>query len=69
MHMWTEKQKRRQAEIIQTTRIWEYSTGPRTKAGKKTSSQNALKHGLRGGLLREADKLLSRNNKLLKELI
>jgi hypothetical protein len=66
--MWTEKQRHRQAEIIQTTRIWEHSTGPRTEAGKKTSSQNALKHGLRGGILRKASTLISRNNRLLKEL-
>jgi len=38
---WSEERRRRQAEIIRMTKPWERSTGPRTDAGKRTSSQNA----------------------------
>ena len=38
---WTPERRARQAEIIQRIRPWEHSTGPRTEAGKRISSQNA----------------------------
>ncbi len=38
---WTPERRARQAEIIQRTRPWENSTGPKTEAGKAVSSQNA----------------------------
>jgi len=66
--MWTEERRKKQTEIIKTTRPWLNSTGPKSKEGKAIASQNAIKHGLRGGTFREATQLLSDNNKLLKEL-
>jgi hypothetical protein len=65
---WTPERRKQVAERALKHRIWEYSTGPRTSEGKAISSMNAKKHGLRGGFLRLADILLSRHNKLLKEL-
>lgn len=38
---WTEERRARQREIIQQTKPWLKSTGPRTKNGKAVSSQNA----------------------------
>ena len=38
---WTLERRARQADIIQRTRPWEKSTGPRTEEGKRISSQNA----------------------------
>lgn len=64
-----EERKKRQAEIVKTTRPWSYSTGPRSEEGKARVGQNALKHGLRGGIFRKAANLLTLNNKLLKELL
>lgn len=38
---WTPERKARQALIIEQTKPWEKSTGPRTGAGKAVSSKNA----------------------------
>ena len=38
---WTEERRARQREIIQQTKPWLKSTGPRTQEGKAVSSQNA----------------------------
>jgi len=66
--MWTKERRNAQAGNARKTKPWKFSTGPKTQEGKKVSSQNAIKHGLRGGILRKASIFLSQNNKLLKEL-
>ena len=38
---WTPERRARQAEIIRRTKPWEKSTGPKTEAGKASSSRNA----------------------------
>ncbi len=67
---WTEERKKRQAEIIRRTRPWEKSTGPRTAKGKKLSSKNAMKHGLRSremtDLKRQVDAVLFFNREFVK---
>jgi hypothetical protein len=40
---WTPERRAQQAQIIQRTRPWTRSTGPKSAAGKKKSSQNALR--------------------------
>jgi hypothetical protein len=40
---WTCERRARQADIIRRTRPWTRSTGPKSAAGKKRSSQNALR--------------------------
>lgn len=40
---WTPERRARQADRIRQTRPWRHSTGPKTSAGKKKSSQNAAR--------------------------
>lgn len=44
---WSEERRQRQAKLIRDTRPWEHSTGPRTEKGKRRSSRNACRGGLR----------------------
>lgn len=44
---WTPEQRAKQAELIRKNRIWEHSTGAKTKKGKAVSSMNAYKGGAR----------------------
>jgi hypothetical protein len=66
--MWTDERRQRQSEVVRKAKAWQHSTGPRTTDGKAKVSQNARKHGLRGGIFRQAQTFLALNNKLLKEL-
>lgn len=38
---WTAERRAQQAELIRLHRPWDFSTGPRTLAGKAASSRNA----------------------------
>tara|TARA_A100001037_G_scaffold306864_1_gene357668 strand:- start:9011 stop:9223 length:213 start_codon:yes stop_codon:yes gene_type:complete len=49
---WSDERRRRQAEMIRRWKPWERSTGPRTCSGKKRSSKNAYKGGVRPQLRR-----------------
>lgn len=44
---WTPERRARQSMLIRTWNPSSKSTGPKTKAGKAHSSQNAYKHGER----------------------
>jgi len=63
---WTKERRKKQAERIRQQKPWEKSTGPKSDAGKKRSSQNSLKHGLYGvnGNLIKA--MLERNQEFLE---
>jgi hypothetical protein len=65
---WSTEDRLRQAEIIRQREPWKHSTGPKSPAGKAAVALNAAKHGLRGGIYRQAADQLARLNKLLKEL-
>lgn len=65
---WSTEDRLRQAEIIRQRAPWKRSTGPKSAAGKAKVAQNPVKHGLRGGIYRQAADLLAKQNKLLKEL-
>jgi len=60
---WTDEQRAEQAERCRAIQPWQYSTGPRTKRGKKRSSMNAKKPasaGLYLALLEAGDYRLAR---------
>ena len=42
---WTDKHREEAARRARLARPWNYSTGPRTPAGKQISSRNSYKHG------------------------
>jgi hypothetical protein len=62
------KRRELQAEIVRKTQPWRHSTGPRSQEGKSRVAQNARKHGLRGGIFRQAERLFALNSKILKEI-
>jgi hypothetical protein len=66
--MWTEEKRLNQAANCRETAPWRFSTGPRSPEGKAKVSQNASKHGLRGGILRQVSTILTLNRKIMKEL-
>lgn len=68
MKGWDEKRRLKQADNCRATAPWRHSTGPRTAEGKARVSRNAVKHGLRGGILRQASAFLALTRKTLKEL-
>jgi hypothetical protein len=68
VYMWNDDKRKRQAENCKKTAPWRLSTGPRSAEGKVRVSQNAIKHNLRGGVLRRAAELIAKSNKLLKEM-
>ena len=55
---WPPKRRREQARRIRQQKPWHFSTGPRTIAGKRISSQNGMKHGYRSRHYRELCSLL-----------
>ena len=54
---WTPAQREQQARKLRERKIWLVSTGPKSPEGKKTSSQNALKHGKRCGAARRLNQV------------
>jgi len=65
---WSNERRAQQAAVINRTKPWERSTGPRTETGKIKVAKNAEKHGLRGGIMRQVADFLAKQNRLLKEL-
>ena len=63
---WTLERRRRQAELIQTWKPWERSTGPRTQEGKQRDSRNAFRGATRA-MLRALARALRRQVEVLTE--
>lgn len=62
---WTPERRAAQAKRCRAAKPSQYSTGPKTGAGKATSSANALKHGLRSETVKELKRLLRLQKSLL----
>ena len=58
MPRWTEEARAAQAERMRAQRLWESDNGPKTEAGKKRSSMNAMKHGMNSALVKRFKELL-----------
>jgi hypothetical protein len=66
---WTPERRAAQAARIRATRPWLKATGPRTKAGKKRASCNALKHGNRRAAYIEMKKAVKLNRAFRRSAI
>lgn len=68
MPRWTEEKRQAQSEKMKQLKPWLKATGPNTEDGKKTSSRNAMKHGLRSQLAKDLRETLRRQDAFLKGL-
>ena len=66
---WTAEQRKQQALRISSYKPWLTSTGPRTSEGKRKSSQNAYKHGLRGASIKAVYRYLAASRLLINTLV
>lgn len=65
---WSEEARAKQAERIRLQKPWEHSTGPKTEAGKKKTSRNAVKHGHRSARTKRFKKILRDAKVYLKKV-
>lgn len=65
---WSAARRAHHAAAIQRWKPWAKSTGPRTKAGKVKSAQNAWKHGGCAAPMRNVDAALARHARFLRTL-
>ena len=63
---WTDERRRKQAERIRQQKPWEKSTGPKSDAWKRASSQNAYKHGHYAAQIDIINALLYHNRQFVK---
>lgn len=63
---WTPERRAAQSARIRALKPWEKSTGPKTKAGKKRAGQNAVKHGDRRKIVRQARAALRAQQEFLR---
>lgn len=66
---WTPERRAAQAERARSQKPWTKSTGPRTKAGKKRVSKNAIKHGESRALLVTAQKALKLHRDFMRVIV
>lgn len=62
---WTQEQRERQREAIQSWKPWERSSGPKTPEGKARVSRNGWKGGTRQ-MLRELSQVLREQRERLE---
>lgn len=67
-HGWSPERRARQSAMMHANQIWLKSTGPKTKAGKARSSQNALKPWLKNNPDRVMNKALRAQTHYLTEI-
>ena len=61
---WTDERRKKQSELIRGWQPWNNSTGPKTGEGKKISSRNSVKLGLRSADFTKVFKMLSESAKV-----
>ena len=61
---WTDERRKKQSELIRGWQPWNNSTGPKTGEGKKISSRNSIKLGLRSAEFTKVFKILSESAKV-----
>jgi hypothetical protein len=64
-----QKHRKKLAVLAKKRKAWKQSTGPKTAAGKVTSSRNALKHGARSHEFTELRRLLRLQRDFVKSVI
>lgn len=68
MPRWTDETRAQQSERMKQLKPWLKTTGPNTEEGKKTSSQNAMRHGMRSELAKTLRRTLKEQAEILKGL-
>ena len=68
MRQWTDEQRKAQSEKMKELKPWLKTKGPKTEEGKKASSRNAMKHGMRSKLAKELRQVLRKQEEFLKKL-
>ena len=68
MPRWTDEARQAQAERMRQQKLWLFASGPKTEAGKKRSSLNALKHGMESEAVLKLKQIMKLQKKFLKEL-
>ena len=66
---WSMEQRKKQAEIINKSKPWNKSTGPKSDEGKNKVSQNAYKHGMRSRDYDEICQILEWQKALVKSVL
>lgn len=61
----TKEEMARYREMIQERKPWQLSTGPRTAAGRRAVSGNAVTHGLETAAFRAAMRYVDRMARIL----
>ena len=66
--IWTDAQRAELAAKMRERAIWKKSTGPRTAAGKRISSRNSLRHGMRSVKVAEFKRFLRFNRYIVAQI-
>lgn len=69
MPRWTSEAKEKQRQLIHQWKPWQSSSGPINAAGKKASSHNAFRHGLRSSEYRKYRAAIAEANRLCHEAL
>lgn len=66
---WTPERRAAARERALKNKPWEKSTGPRTKQGKRVSSGNAFRHGLRSEVYRQIKTYLRDQQEFMRIMV
>lgn len=66
---WTPERRAKQSAMMRRLKPWTRSTGPKTPQGKKRSSLNAYKHGMRSAALLRLRAVMAMQSRWLKTCV